>query len=493
MKPISFEYNQTIGDIVDPDLREFGDSLGIHIFDQNEIIAGALSDRGDITEAESMRFLEFLDAQVDAVRDTSERVEELPDTFAGFFDTKLPPQVRAFANAILTSGEAAVSAGPALDNLFSIFDSGSTAFDDPGSGVVSFFNALATGVSLVEQPFLAFSDAVISSSEVYRNFLENFSKLTPEEQEVFFDSLPDFYEDRLRRITADYQEVYARVGDEFDANLFRILPKTAQDNLEAAYQLFRGAKPILENLFSELNEVIEAENITISERIRRTGQFVSDNLIDVAIEYGDTATSIFNALSSLTTAGGDAIGLGREVVGNLGVFFGLERDRVNTFFDALVNGTESVILVERITESLDATSIGAALNFLKLGRAIDDVDGATQDLVADAFRMNAAFAGVEFRGSDLVGTVDQLNGALGKTELTMEDIGTAATSLALSGGSLASLIAPGAGLLAGAVNDVVDSTAKYVTSVRLVNQIPAFIRDADVETLQGFARNLINV
>ena len=490
--PIAFEYNQTIGDIVDPDLREFGDSLGIHVFDQNEIIATALADRNDITEVESLRFLEFLDTQVDAVRDTSKRIEDLPDTFAGFFDVTLPPQVRAFANALLTTGEAAVSAGPALDNIFSIFEAGSGAFaDDPAAGIIGFFNALATGVSLVEQPLLAFSDAVISSSEIYRGFLENIVSLTPEERDIFFESLPDFYEDRLRRIVADFQEVYARVGDEFDANLFRILPKAAQDNLEAAYQLFRGAKPILENLFSELNEVIEAENITVSERIRRTGQFVADNLINVAIEYGDTATSIFNALSALTTAGGDAIGLGREVVGNLGVFFDLERDRVSTFFDALVNGTDSVILVERITKSLDTSSIGAALNFLKLGRAIDDVDGATQELVADAFRMNAAFAGVEFRGSDLVGTVDQLNGALGKTELTMEDLGMAATSLALSGGSLTSLIAPGAGLLAGAVNDVIDSTAKYVTAVRLANQIPAFIRGADVETLQLYATELL--
>ena len=74
-RPISFEYNKTIGDIINPDLREFGASLGIHILDQNEIIAGALADRNDLSEAESLRFLEFLDTQVEAVRETSERAE----------------------------------------------------------------------------------------------------------------------------------------------------------------------------------------------------------------------------------------------------------------------------------------------------------------------------------------------------------------------------------------------------------------------------------
>ena len=491
--PIAFEYNQTIGDIVDPDLREFGESLGIHIFDQNEIIAAALADRNNTTEAESLKFLGFLNTQVDAVGEVSNRLEDLPDTFAGLFDIKLPPQVRAFANALLTTGEAAISAGPALDNLFKIFKSGSDAFDNPAAGVISFFNALATGVSIVEQPLLAFSDAAISSSEIYRDFLENLSNLTPEERDIFFESLPDFYEDRLRRIVADFQEVYARVGDNFDANLFRILPKSAQDNLEAAYQIFRGAKPTLEKVFSDLNAVIEVENITISERIRRTGQFVADNLVTVAIEYGDTVTSIVTALKALTTAGGDAVGFGREVIGNLGTFFGLERDRVNTFFDAVVNGTESVILTERITQSLDATSVGVALNFLRLNNAVTNVDQGIQQLTADAFRMNAVFRDSDdFIGSDFVGTLEDANEALGITKLGIEDLATSAAGLALSGGNIAGLIAPGAGLLAGAVNDVVDAAANYITSVRLVNQIPAFIRDADVETLQQFARNLIN-
>ena len=375
--------------------------------------------------------------------------------------------------------------------MFSIFESGSNAFDDPAAGVIGFFNALATGVSLVEQPLLAFSDAAISSSEAYINALENIVSLSPEEQDIFFESLPDFYEERLRLIVEDFQEVYARVGDEFDANVFRLLPQTAQDNLEAAYQIFRGARPTLERVFGELNEVIEAENITVAERIRRTGQFVADNLVTVAIEYGDTVTSIVSALTALTTAGGDAVGLGREVVGNLGTFFGLERDRVNTFFDAVVNGTESVILTERITQSLDATSIGVALNFLRLDRAIGDVDSSTQQLTADAFRMNAAFEGAEFRGSDLVGTLENVNDALGVTQLTIEDVGVSAAGLALSGGNIAGLIAPGANLLAGALNDVVDSAANYITAVRLSNQIPAFIRDADVETLQRYGTELI--
>ena len=239
----------------------FGNEIGVYIIDQ----ATMLRDLGEITEEQFQSTLAIVGTSTEGIADNTSQLQR---ALATGFEFEVPPQARALANFALTLGEAVVSTLPTIGNFaeaLGILIDGST---DVGPALLNVFNTLASGISLIEQPILAGQDALISLTEDYETFLENFVKLSDEQREAVFNAFPTEVSDRLRSIVADYEEVYARVGDAFNADAFRLLPTVVQDALEDAFRRFHGAEPILRSLYSGLVDVIEAENITIAERTR---------------------------------------------------------------------------------------------------------------------------------------------------------------------------------------------------------------------------------
>ena len=482
---VSFEYQGIVDNIVSPDLRAFGDDLGIHLTDQNQIITDLLVDRGDVAEEEAFRFLEYLNEQTEGIEEAAEESRSLPQSLQEAFTTEIPAVIRTTADAALTLGEAIVSIGPALmglENALSV-----DAFADPSAGIRNFANSLATFVSLGEQPFIRIADLVISTSSTYEDFLRNFVSLTRDQRREIFDALPDSVEVELRRIIQDYEEVYARVGTTIDAEFFRVLPERIQGNLEAGYRQFLGIENDLQRLFENIGEVVEAENITIAERIRRIGEVAATDLIAVGAEYGRVATNIFNIFTGLVAGPGQAFETFKQIAGGFGEVLGLSSDRVLTFIDAietLSRGEEltSVILAERAIQSIDAVSLRAALSIGKLIPVINDVDTAMSHMFNASLQIADGFERAQFSSGDFEGETGQLLRSLGLLEVGIDDVGFALGGLAL-GGSAAGLIAPVAGILGAGLEGVLTTTTNLIGARRLLAQVPPFIRNADNATL----------
>ena len=466
------------------DYIEFGRTLGIYADD----IVIDMQKAGDITEEEAFRLHNVIGEATDEIEQDAERTQAALDQG---FTFRVSPQLFATANAILTAGEAFVSAGAAAGNLISIFQDGSTAFDEPRLGIIATANALATLISIGEQPILAAQDAVISFSKVYEQFLEVLQR-SDEEIESQLQLLPEQQANEIRQLITDFREVFSRVGTGFDADAFRLLPTRVQDILQDAFDQYRGIEPTLQDIFESAREIVENENITLAERVRQTGRLIADELGDSAISLGQSIANIIDYIGDA----GDSFDIFREVVGGVGEVLGLGRDRTVAFVDGLDlllrTGESTLILSERINQTINLSTLRIVLGFSDLAGAAGNLDEAYQRVAVSGLRVNAAFDRGRFALGEYSEGLSELNDTLNITSLGLEDGAIAIGSFIASGGSLAGVIAPGVGLLAESVGNVLDAAADYVAVNRVIQSLPPWFRQGDIDTFQRAIRELDN-
>ena len=468
------------------DYISFGNQIGVHASD----LVNQLEESGAVDEEEAFRLHDLIGEQTDIIENETARANRaLEDGFR----VRITPQVTAIANAVLTLGEAFLSAGPAADNFFRLFEQGASTFDDPRAGIVATAEALATLVSIAEQPFLAIQDAVVAASDEYQSFLR-FLELSAEDREAFLSLVPPDLADDVRAIIQDFNEVFSRVGTGFDADAFRVLPVAIQEVLEDAFNRYRQITPTLEEIYAEARSIVEDENITIANRIREIGSFLADNLGEAAIQYGTSVANIISLLTGGVQGLSDSFGVLREISGGLGEFLGLGRERVLSFVDAIdrfaSGGNDIIILQERINETIGTATLGTVLNFNRLFTVSRSIEGSFEQAAFVSIRLNSAWREAGFVAGEFTGSLVELNEALNITELGLEDGAVALAGLAAAGGNFVGLIAPGVGLLAESVNNVIDSAADYVAVTRVINTLPTWFRQGDVDLIQRGAREL---
>ena len=484
---ISENQSQSFSDLNKNQLKayiEYGNDIGVYASD----IVDELKKTGDITEEEAFRLHEVIGEATDEIEKDAERSQEAINKG---FTFRVSPQLYATANALLTTGEAFVSAGAAAENLFNIFKDGAPVFNEPRLGIIAFANALATLISIGEQPILAAQDAVITFSKVYDQFL-NVLELSKEELEAKLDILPEDQAKEIRQLIVDFREVYSRVGTGFDADAFRLLPAKVQGILEDAFRQYRGIEPTLQEIFAKAREIVENENITLAERVRQTGRLIADELGEEAIQLGQSITNIINYIGNA----GSSFDIFKEIIGGLGEVLGLGRERTISFIDGLDlllrTGESTLILQERITETINLSTLKTILGFNTLINVGNNLDAAYQRVAVSGYRLNTSFDRGLFDLGEYSDGLGELNDTLNVTSLGLEEGAVAIGGLIAAGGSLAGVIAPGVGLLAESVGNVLDAAADYVAVNRVIQNLPTWFRQGDVNTFQLAIRELDN-
>ena len=467
----------------------YGNEIGVYILDQAEM----LRELEEITEQEYAAITGIVGSSAEEV---AARNEELQRSLDRGFVFEVPPQARAIANFILTLGEAIVSVTPTFDNIKDAVDSLFDSIDQTGPQIINLFNAIAGGISLFEQPILAGQDALISFTDDYASFVENIVNLSVEQREAFFNAFPPEFAEQLRAIVRDYEEVYARVGDAFDADAFRILPDVIQDALEEAYNRFQGAEPTLRALYAEVVDLIEEENITLSERTRRFGLIIANNLSEPAIQYGMTIANLVGIFTGAIQVADSSFAAFTEIAGGLGEFLGVGRERVIQFVEAadrfLTTGNDTIILAERIGTTVNSFAISSGVNFGRLLINMNDTEEAFSRVAQRGLQLNAVFRQAAAETGNYEDNLGMISSALNIAEADATDAGFALLGLASAGGNLAGLIAPGLGIVAEQVNNVVNATADAIAVRRVLSTVPSFIRNVDLITLQSYIEELEN-
>ena len=352
---------------------------------------------------------------------------------------------------------------------------------------------LATLISVAEQPSLAIADALIVASDEYKAFI-NFLELSEEERNQLLDLLPDDLADRIRSVAKDIEEVFSRVGTGFDADLFRALPLQIQGILEDAFDRYNEINPTLEAIFEEAKNIVEDGSITIAERARRVTRFLANDLGEPVIQLAQSGANILNFLTSGADELGGSFGILKEIAGGLGEILGLGRERTIAFadgLDTLINAGEStLILQERITQSLGLSTIGVALGFNRLLTSAENIEEAFGQAAFTSIRLSAAWREANFVAGEFTGNTSNLNEALNLTTLGLEDAAVAFGSLVTSGAGLGTLVAPGVGLLFESVNNVIESATDYVAISRLVSTLPTWFSQGDITSIQKAFREL---
>ena len=340
---------------------------------------------------------------------------------------------------------------------------------------------------------LAIADALIVASDEYKAFI-NFLELTEEERNNLLALLPDDLADRVRSVARDVEEVFARVGTGFDADLFRALPVQIQSILEDAFDRYNEINPTLEAIFEEAKNIVEDGSITIAERARRVTRFLANDLGEPVIQLAQSGANILDFLSSGTDELGGSFGILKEIAGGLGEILGVGRERTIAFADGLdtliSSGESTLILQERITQSLNLSTIGTALGFNRLLTTAESIDEAFGQTAFTSIRLSAAWREANFVAGEFTGNTSNLNEALNTTTLGLEDAAVAFGSLITSGASLGSLVAPGVGLLFESVNNVVEAAIDYVAISRLVSTLPTWFSQGDITSIQEAFREL---
>ena len=490
VRSINVNYTEQLTDEQAKQLKayaDFGNEIGIYILDQ----ANMFLELEEITEEEYSQITGIVGNSTEEILTNNERLQR---ALAAGFQFEVPPQARALANFALTLGESIVSALPTIDNFVSALGTLVDGTTDIGPALINTFSTLASGVSLVEQPLLAGQDALISLTNDYESFLENFVRLSNEQREAIFNAFPTEVSDRLRSIVRDYEEVYSRVGDAFNADAFRLLPTVVQDALEEAFQRFRGAEPVLRSLYSGLVDIIETENITLAERTRRFGRLIANNLTDPVLQYAQTVANIVGILSGAIRVADSSFGVLTQLAGGLGEVLGVGRERTIQFVEGLdrliQTGQGSLILTERITSTIDSFAISAGINFAQLLSNLNDTDAAFSRVAERGIAINAAFRQASAETGNYADNLGMVSDALNITNVEATDAGFALLGLATAGGNLAGLIAPGVGLVAESVANVVSATADAIAVRRVLSTIPSFILQTDIVTLQGYINEL---
>ena len=492
VRSINVNYTEQLTDEQAKQLKayaDFGNEIGIYILDQ----ANMFLELEEITEEEYSQITGIVGNSTEEIL-TNNESGRLQRALATGFQFEVPPQARALANFALTLGESIVSALPTIDNFVSALGTLVDGTTDIGPALINTFSTLASGVSLVEQPLLAGQDALISLTNDYESFLENFIRLSNEQREAIFNAFPTEVSDRLRAIVRDYEEVYSRVGDAFNADAFRLLPTVVQDALEEAFQRFRGAEPVLRSLYSGFVDIIETENITLAERTRRFGRLIANNLTDPVLQYAQTVANIVGILSGATRVADSSFGVLTQLAGGLGEVLGVGRERTIQFVEGLdrliQTGQGSLILTERITSTIDSFAISAGINFAQLLSNLNDTDAAFSRVAERGIAINAAFRQASAETGNYADNLGMVSNALHITNVEATDAGFALLGLATAGGNLAGLIAPGVGLVAESVANVVSATADAIAVRRVLSTIPSFILQTDIVTLQGYIDEL---
>ena len=455
----------------------YGNEIGVYILDQAEM----LRDLEEITEQEYAAITGIVGSSAEEV---AARNEELQRSLDRGFVFEVPPQARAIANFILTLGEAIVSVTPTFDNIKDAVDSLFDSIDQTGPQIINLFNAIAGGISLFEQPILAGQDALISFTDDYASFVENIVNLSAEQREAFFNAFPPEFAEQLRAIVRDYEEVYARVGDAFDADAFRILPDVIQEALEEAYNRFQGAEPTLRALYAEVVDLIEEENITLAERTRRFGRIIANNLSEPAIQYGMTIANLVGIFTGAIQVADSSFAAFTEIAGGLGEFLGVGRERVIQFVEAadrfLTTGNDTIILAERIGTTVNSFAISSGVNFGRLLINMNDTEEAFSRVAQRGLQLNAVFRQAAAETGNYEDNLGMISSALNIAEADATDAGFALLGLASAGGNLAGLVAPGLGIVAEQVNNVVNATADAIAVRRVLSTVPSFIRNVDL-------------
>ena len=467
----------------------YGNEIGVYILDQAEM----LRDLEKITEQEYAAITGIVGSSTEEI---AERNEQLQRALDRGFTFEVPPQARAVANFILTLGEAIVSVTPTFDNIKDSVDSLFDSIDQTGPQIINLFNAIAGGVSLFEQPLLAGQDALISFQEDYQSFVDSIVALSDEQREAFFNAFPPEFGNELRAIVRDYEEVYARVGDAFDADAFRILPDVIQDALEEAFDRFQGAEPTLRGLYQEIRDLIEEENITFAERTRRFGRIIATNLSEPAIQYAQTVANLVGIFTGSIEVANSSFAAFTQIAGGLGEFLGVGRERVIQFVEAadrfLSTGNDTIILAERIGTTVNSFAISSGVNFGRLLANMNNTEEAFSRVAQRGLQLNAVFRQAASETGNYEDNLGMLSGALNIAEADAVDAGFALLGLASAGGNLAGLIAPGLGLVAEQVNNVINATADAIAVRRVISTIPSFILQTDIVVLQGYIQELEN-
>ena len=378
----------SINELNERQLRSFinyGNAIGVYAKDLVE----DLESTGSIDEEEAFRLTGVIEEQTKVVEEESARLKR---ALATGFEIDIPPFISATANAVLTIGEGFVSVGAAAEGFFDLFTSG--APDDISKFLLSTGQGLATLVSIAEQPFLAIQDAVIVASDEYKAFI-SFLELSQEERNQLLDILPDDLAERTRSLIADFQEVYARVGTGFDADLFRALPLQLQSILEDSFDRFREINPTLTEIYEEAKKIVEEENITLAERIRRVTRFLATEIGETPLQLAQSASNIIKFLTSNADDLGTSFGILKEIAGGVGEILGVGRERTVAFvegLDTLISSGEStLILQERITQSLNLSTINTALGFNRLLTSAESIDEAFGQAAFTSIRLSTAW------------------------------------------------------------------------------------------------------
>ena len=461
----------SVNELNERQLRAFinyGNAVGVYAKDLVE----DLESSGSIDEEEAFRLTGIIEEQTKIVEEESDKLKR---ALASGFSVEVSPQLSAAANAVLTIGEGFVSVGAAAEGFLGLFTGSGPA--DALKFLLSAGEGLATFVSIGEQPFLAIQDAVIVASDEYKAFIK-FLELSEEERNQLLDVLPDDLADRIRSVARDIEEVYARVGTGFDADLFRALPLQLQSILEDSFNRFREINPTLREIYEEAKKIVEEENITLAERIRRVTRFLTTQIGETPLQLFQSVANVAKFLTSNTDDLGRSFGILKEIAGGVGEILGVGRERTIAFVEGLdtfiSSGESTLILQERITQSLGLSTIGIALGFNRLLTSAESIEEAFGQAAFTSIRLSAAWREANFVAGEFTGNTSNLNEALNLTTVGLEDAAVAFGSLVTSGAGLGTLVAPGVGLLFESVNNVVEAATDYVAISRLVSTLPTW-------------------
>ena len=278
--------------------------------------------------------------------------------------------------------------------------------------------------------------------------------------------------------------------------LFVYLPDVIQDALEEAYNRFQGAEPTLRALYAEVVDLIEEENITLAERTRRFGRIIANNLSEPAIQYGMTIANLVGIFTGAIQVADSSFAAFTEIAGGLGEFLGVGRERVIQFVEAadrfLTTGNDTIILAERIGTTVNSFAISSGVNFGRLLINMNDTEEAFSRVAQRGLQLNAVFRQAAAETGNYEDNLGMISSALNIAEADATDAGFALLGLASAGGNLAGLIAPGLGIVAEQVNNVVNATADAIAVRRVLSTVPSFIRNVDLITLQSYIEELEN-
>ena len=221
---------------------------------------------------------------------------------------------------------------------------------------------------------------------------------------------------------------------------------------------------------------------------------IVNNLTEPALQYAQTTANIIGILTGAINVADSSFGVLTQLAGGLGEVLGVGRERTIQFVEGLdrlvQTGEGTLLLTERITSTIDSFAISAGVNFAQLLTSINDTDAAFSRVAQRGLSINAAFRDASAETGNYADNLGLVSESLNITNVEATDAGFALLGLATAGGNLAGLVAPGLGIVAESVANVVEAAGDAIAVRRVLSTIPSFILQTDIVTLQGYIKEL---